>query len=263
MNSKDAVLQGLWWFRIAPVLLLAALGLSLVLVDSAVAAKSHSAHAKRGHRHAKKGRAVRVVGRDGVIHACYKGRGRGKGSVRLVAKKGHCRRGERRVHWSVRGPSGANGANGVNGGEGATGATGAPGQAALETRVSELTTRIETLESTLAGVNNESLTKTVGTVSGLSNETLTNTVNAVSGLSNETLTKTVNAVNGITNTELTEAVAAVPAVEAACTQASALTSQVNSVGSALENTVLGGTIPLGLELLVPGLPSQLSAFACP
>ncbi len=68
---------------------------------------------------------------------------------------------------------------------------------------------------------------------------------------------------GITNQSLTEAVASVADVSALCTQATALTTQVNGIADSLESTVLGGIIPIGLELLVPGLPTALSPFSCP
>jgi hypothetical protein len=64
---------------------------------------------------------------------------------------------------------------------------------------------------------------------------------------------------GVTNEALTGALANVSAL---CTQATALTDQVNAIGTALEDTALGGIIPLGLELLVPGLPSELPDFNC-
>jgi hypothetical protein len=61
---------------------------------------------------------------------------------------------------------------------------------------------------------------------------------------------------------LVKAVNSVPAVESLCTQAASLTNQFNAVGAALGGIVLGGVIPLGLELTVPGL-SSLPAYACP
>lgn len=52
-------------------------------------------------------------------------------------------------------------------------------------------------------------------------------------------------------------------VNALCTQASGLTTQVNSLTTALGDTALDGIIPIGLELLVPGLPTTLPPFTCP
>jgi hypothetical protein len=48
-----------------------------------------------------------------------------------------------------------------------------------------------------------------------------------------------------------------------CSQATALTTQVNSLASALDDTVLEGIIPLGLALFIPALPSVLPDYACP
>lgn len=48
-----------------------------------------------------------------------------------------------------------------------------------------------------------------------------------------------------------------------CAQTTALTTQINSVATALGGTVLGGVIPLGLALVIPALPSALPDYACP
>lgn len=111
--------------------------------------------------------AAKIVGKDGVIYACYKAGGKHKGSVRLVAKQMHCRGSERKLKWSVRGPAGPSGTSGAAGTDGQTGATGETGKAGLESKVTELTTRVETLEATLKGVSNETLTKTVANVNAL------------------------------------------------------------------------------------------------
>jgi hypothetical protein len=152
--------------------------------------------------------AAKMVGKDGKVYACYKQ----KGHVRLIAKRGKCKRGERKVSWAARGPAGPQGSAGANG---AVGATGPAGSSQLEAKVTELTTRVEALEGVLEGVTSEALTDALANVNAL------------------------------------------------CTQASALTDQVNAVGGALEDTALDGIIPLGLELLVPGLPTELPDFTCP
>jgi hypothetical protein len=51
-------------------------------------------------------------------------------------------------------------------------------------------------------------------------------------------------------------------VNALCAQATKLTSQVNLLGSALEGTARGGVIPLGVKLVIPGLPASLPGFGC-
>jgi len=222
-----------------------------------------------------------LVGKSGKVYACYQAKGKKKGNMRLVRKRQHCRRGERKVHWSVsgatgprgpQGPSGSSGSSGAGGSSGATGssgaaggtgATGPAGQAALETKVTELTTRVESLESTLKGVTNETLSGALATVNGVTNLELSDALATVDGITNTELSGALSKLSGVNGTQLKETVASVADVNALCAQAGTLTSQVNSVGSSLEGATLGGIIPVGLELLTPGLPSELSAFSCP
>lgn len=180
--------------------------------------------------------AVPLVGHDGMIHACYRVKGKPKGSLRVVPNgRAHCRRGERKVAWTVAGavgPSGVEGARGAQGGQGGSGqgAQGASGSTLTE-QVDSLTERVKSLEGTLAGVTNGDLTGMLATLKGLNNEGLTNAVNSL------------------------------PAIESLCTQSSALTEQVN-----LLRNVVGG---LGLEgvlgglLKIPTLPNELKPFTCP
>ena len=176
-----------------------------------------------------------LVGKDGRVYACYKAKGKHKGAVRLVAKSAHCRKGEKKVSWSVAGPSGENGSNGENGagGEGgAGGEKGSTGRQGLEKQVQQLTNKVTSLESVLKGITN---TELLGALSKL---------------------------QGISGTQLQEAVASVANVKALCTQASVLTTQANALGSALGGLKLGGLIPLGLELLAPAVPKALEPFGC-
>src|SRR5262245_53107830 len=76
-----------------------------------------------------------LVGKDGKLHACYKVRGKAKGTMRLVRPRAHCRRGERKANWSIAGPAGQpgqNGSKGETGAPGAPGESGLPGEAALK-----------------------------------------------------------------------------------------------------------------------------------
>jgi hypothetical protein len=203
--KNNAVPQG--WRNCSVVLLGAALGAALLMALSGPIGTAS---------------AAKIVGKDGKIYACYRvGGGKAKGTVRLIRKRMHCRRGERKVSWSVRGPSGAAGQNGQTGSagqNGQSGSTGTSNNATLESKVTELSDRLKTLEGVLSGVTNVQLQEAIGTVSD---------------------------------------------VNALCGQATALTSQVNAVGSALEGIGLGGIIPVGLELLVPTLPAALPSFSCP
>ena len=56
--------------------------------------------------------AAPPVGKDGQIHACYRVKGKPKGSLRVVpSAKKRCKRGERKVTWSVTGSTSQAGPN--------------------------------------------------------------------------------------------------------------------------------------------------------
>jgi hypothetical protein len=177
-----------------------------------------------------------LVGKDGRVYACYKAKGNRKGAVRLVAKKGKCHKGEKKVSWGVSGPSGENGSNGENGAGGEGGAGGEKGATAqgLEKQVQSLTAKVTSLESVLKGINPGDLT---GMLSKL---------------------------QGISPTQLQEAVSSVTKVNELCSQTSKLTSQSNALGEAIGGLKLitGGLPGLGLEKVVP-IPTPLSTFSCP
>jgi hypothetical protein len=180
-----------------------------------------------------------LVGKNGRVYACYKAKGKRKGAVRLVAKNGKCRKGEKKVSWSVAGPSGTSGENGGNGengssGEGGNGGEkGATGTQGLEKQVQSLISKVASLESVLKGIN-------PGDLSG-----------ALSKL------------QGISPTQLQEAVASVGKVNELCSQTSKLTSQSNALGQTLGGLeLLGGLPALELKKAVP-IPAPLSTFACP
>lgn len=180
-----------------------------------------------------------LVGKDGRVYACYKAKGKRKGAVRLVTKKGKCHKGEKKVSWSAAGPAGQSGENGQNGENGAGGEGGAGGEKGtaatqgLEKQVQSLTSKLSSLEAVLKGINPGDLT---GMLSKL---------------------------QGISPTQLQEAVASVTKVNALCSQASKLTSQSNALGEALGGLgLLGNLPPLELTKAVP-IPTPLSTFACP
>lgn len=215
-GMKDtAVLQGRFWHR-GGLLLVVPLAVAALLLAGLVESAS----------------AAKLVGKDGRVYACYQvkqGKGKAKGSVRLVTKKAPCKRGERKLNWGVAGPPGAQGATGQSG---AAGPQGPPGTNGLEKQVTELSTRVESLEATLAGVTNDTLTQALTTV------------------------------NGITNAQLQETIGSLADVNALCEQTEDLTAQANGILGSLEETALGGLIPIGLSLLVPNLPNELSPFSC-
>lgn len=166
-------------------------------------------------------------GKGGQIHACYKVKGKAKGAMRVVSGKS-CRKGERKLAWSVAGPQGATGGQGPKGAPGAqgqAGANGANGSAGSSTGVAALESKVA------------SLTQEVANLEGI--------------------------LQGVTNNGLLDAVKAVPAVDSLCTQATGLTTQANSLGTALSGATLGGVIPLGLNLNILGVPGALPAYVCP
>lgn len=182
-----------------------------------------------------------LVGKNGRVYACYKAKGKRKGAVRLVAKNAHCRKGEKKVSWSVAGPagesgqSGENGSNGGNGEGGNGGEKGAAGTPSLEKQVQSLTSKLTSLESVLKGITNTELLGALGKLQGIS------------------------------PTQLQEAVASVTKVNALCSQTSELTTQSNALGKAIGGLKLINVLPpleIGLEKAVP-IPNPLSSFACP
>jgi hypothetical protein len=171
--------------------------------------------------------AAGIVGGDGKVYACYRTKGKAKGTVRLVAKKKKCHKGEKKISWNATGPAGANGENGSGGEPGAGGEGGAAG---LEGRVEKLTDRVETLETKLKGITNAALGEVISKLQGVS------------------------------GAQLQEAVKAVANVNALCTQAKVLTSQVNAIGAAVGAGEIIGSL---LDLSFPGLPaSPLPSFGC-
>jgi len=135
----------------------------------------------------------KIVGRDGKIHACYRVKGKPKGALRVVrSRKVRCRRGERKVAWAVAAVSGPAGAGGAQGGQGAEGSQGDTALSAkLTEQINSLSTRIDGLESTLAGVTNADLLAAIDSLPAIDSlceqsEDLTEQVNllgdAVGGL---------------------------------------------------------------------------------
>lgn len=179
--------------------------------------------------------AAKLIGKDGKVYACYKAKGKSKGAVRLVPKKGKCKRGEKKVSWGAAGPageSGGSGENGTNGASGTGGETGTAGTKGLEGRISALTTKLTSLESVLQGITNGDL---VGMLAKL---------------------------QGISGTQLQETVASLAKVNALCAQTSKVTSQADALGESLGGLKLVTGLPVVLETIAP-IPTPLSSFACP
>jgi hypothetical protein len=143
-----------------------------------------------------------LVARDGKIHACYKAKGKGKGTLRVVRNaKVKCPKRWRKVAWSAAGPSGSQGGAGSPGAAGEAGGTGLPGLSGaagtvvkgLEDKVTELLKKVESLEAILKGVTNAELLAAIANTKALCAQvsTLTDQLNlveeALGGLSLNTL----------------------------------------------------------------------------
>ncbi|HET7508215.1 MAG TPA: hypothetical protein VFJ53_07635 [Solirubrobacterales bacterium] len=184
--------------------------------------------------------AAGIVGKDGKIHACYKAKGKGKGTLRVVrSAKAKCPKKWKKVAWYAKapmspatfgppGPQGPPGPTGATGPQGEKGETGAPGRNEnlvlneLEDKVTELLSKVQSLETILNGVSNTQLKE---------------------------------AIAGIAKTEALEA-----AVGSLCTQATALTEKSGELGTALSGlkTVLGT-----LAVVAVPIPTALSPYSCP
>src|SRR3954453_4519679 len=98
-----------------------------------------------------------LVASDGRIHACYKAKGRRKGTLRVVrSAKVKCPRKWKKTSWYASGPAGpegaagspgGNGETGTNGGSGLPGTTGTVTVKSLEDKVTELLNKVQSLET--------------------------------------------------------------------------------------------------------------------
>ena len=177
--------------------------------------------------------AASLVAKDGKIHACYKAKGKGKGTLRVVRNgKVRCPKKWKKVAWAASSQPGPQGQAGPAGAGGAPGDRGLPGTAGnvvveeLEDKVTELLTKVANLETILKGINNTQLKE---------------------------------AIAALANVEALETV-----VGSLCSQSSTLTGQLNSVESALGGLSLNAVLTtLGGALNVPTLPGALPAYSCP
>ncbi|HEX5983960.1 MAG TPA: hypothetical protein VFY69_07125 [Solirubrobacterales bacterium] len=152
MRNHAAVLTG----RFVPMLVLAA------LVTAALTLLPGSAS------------AAPLVGKDGKIHACYKWKGKGKGTLRVVrGAKVRCPKKWKKVSWHARrpgrgavaiAPPGPPGPPGPRGETGPAGPAGTLVVEQLEDQVSKLVTRVEELEALVPTV--QTLCTQVETLTG-------------------------------------------------------------------------------------------------
>jgi len=184
--------------------------------------------------------AAGIVAKDGKIHACYKAKGKGKGTLRVVrSAKAKCPKKWKKVAWYAKGPvaavpgppgpQGPTGANGSQGERGEAGPQGLPGRNEnlvlneLEDKVTELLGKVQSLETILNGLNNTQLKE---------------------------------AIAGIAKTEALETT-----VGSLCTQASALTSKSGELGTALGG--LSTVLDTLTVMMLPSIPTALDPYSCP
>lgn len=175
--------------------------------------------------------AASLVAKDGLIHACVKAKGKGKGTLRVVrSARVKCPRGWKKTAWSAAGPAGSGGANGESGGSGGSGESGAGG-ANSTTGATSTTAKVSSLETQVTDL----LAK----------------VKSLEGI-----------LSGISNTQLKDAIGAVPVVQMLCGQAKSLNEQSTKLGESTQalNAVL---TPLLIAFAPVSVPTALPAFACP
>jgi hypothetical protein len=166
-------------------------------------------------------------GKSGVIYACFKAKGKNKGSLRVVASKRGCKkmRGWRPLSWTVngsgarvgQGQAGAQGHPGPEGKQGQAGAAGQVEQSLLET-IENQTTQINALSADVSDLTDEvlSLEGDLGELEGTVGDT--------------------------------------------CAQLSVLTDQTDEVLESLLGASIGGIV--GGVFNVPSPPDPLGAFEC-
>jgi hypothetical protein len=150
------------------------------------------------------------VAKDGKIYACYKAKGKGKGTLRMVrGAKVRCPKRWKKVSWYAAGPvAGAPGAPGAAGPQGTGGQTGSVGVAELESKVTDLLTKVTQLETLLAGITRQQLLDTVGALPVV--DALCTQTEALTNQSNG-LGTALGGVNTILDTLTVLALPAVPA----------------------------------------------------
>ena len=205
--------------------------------------------------------AAPPIGKDGKIHACYRVKGKPKGSLRVVPGQ-RCKRGERKVTWSVAGTSsqaGANGQAGAGGQQGQSGstATSSSNEAALKTEIAGLELKVAGLEGLLQGIDKGDLSGLLGRVNGLEG--------VLDGVTNSDLTGMLDTLDGVTNTELLDTVASLPALDLVCEQNEKLAEQVNLLRGVVGGLGLAPALEIIGLLEIPALPTalDLNQFGCP
>ena len=117
--------------------------------------------------------AAAPIGSDGVVHACYKAKGKPKGALRVVKPGKACKakKGEKAIAWTVFGSPGTTGSTGSTGSSGAPATTAATKSdlVALLGLIQQQAALIDSLTGQLdaLGLDIDALTSQLGLVSDL------------------------------------------------------------------------------------------------
>jgi uncharacterized protein YoxC len=200
--------------------------------------------------------AAQSFGKDGIIHACYKAKGKDKGALRVVPTASGCRklRGWRPFSWSASsGRSGQNGSQGTAGEHGQQGPQGNPGPEGKEG------------QQGTAGQIEKSLTETIQKqtsqidvlteqVTDLTDEVLVmegDLIDLSGGLA-DVEGNVTDLTGGLGNLEGT--------VDETCDQLTTVTDQSDEILQSLLGASVGGILNAVLD--IPSLPDELGTFEC-
>jgi len=174
--------------------------------------------------------AAQPLGKNGVIYACFKAKGKSKGALRVVPSKRSCRkmRGWRPLSWGATGSPEASGQGASQGATGSSGQAGPKGNPGPEGKEGA---------QGIAGQVEKSLLDTIDTQTTKIND----------------LTKQVTDLS-------TEVGDLEDTVDETCTQLTTVTKQADEVLESLLGTSVGGI--LGAVLNVPSPPDPLGEFEC-
>jgi hypothetical protein len=201
------------------------------------------------------------LSKDGVIYACYKVKGKERGSLRVVRHPRACRklRGWHRTAWSavdsfgVSGQHGAAGTAGGNGGAGPAGPQGAPGQPGEAGQPGVAGTVEQSLIETIQtqSLQIDELTDEVTTLTGQ----LTGLVSNVAGLEGD-----VGGLEGAVGSLTGDVTLLGETVEDVCGQVSDVTEQTDLLAGVIGGISLDTILAVLLE--VPPLPAALGEYEC-
>jgi hypothetical protein len=171
-------------------------------------------------------------GKNGVVYACYKAKGKNRGALRVVGRPAACRklRGWRRMSWHSDGSARA---TGDTGGSGTAGAPGAP---------------VAGQRGSAGPAGTEGSQGAPGEVEKSLIETVQTQTTQIQGLSEEV----TNLTGELTSLEAT--------VQSTCAQLTALTDQSDELVEGVAGISLSGVV--GGLLEVPPLPEPLGSFEC-